>query len=172
MVEVALSKRSQKWKGMVAWVDERDYLLVSSYSWHAQEKRSTFYAATRVAHPASPGRTTLRMHRLILGLEFGDGRLIDHIDGNGLNNQRSNLRIATNSQNQMNRGSQRGSSSRFAGVSFHKQSGRWQARITCDARLQHLGLHKTEEEAALAYNQAALAVHGEFARLNTIGENR
>lgn len=119
--------------------DERGYLVVIF-------KRRRFYA-----------------HRLAWFLSNGEWPAgdIDHINGNPGDNRLANLRLASRSQNCMNTRS-RGGSSRFRGVSFHKQRGRWRAFLNT----QHIGLFDSEEDAARAHDAAALAARGEFARLN------
>lgn len=104
------------------------------------------------------------MHREIVASE---GRFeVDHRDGDGLNNQRHNLRIATSSQNQGNQCKTQGRTSRFKGVSWAKRHGKWVAQIQVKRRSKNLGYFRREEEAAAAYDQAALRFFGEFARLN------
>lgn len=156
---------------MVATVDEADYELVSKYKWSASTGSRTIYAVTHIRHPSQDRiasgryrRTPLYMHRLILGLEYGDKRLADHRDGNGLNNQRANLRVATHAENMANRQSAQDSSSKYIGVNFHRQTNRWHARIQKDKRRLHLGYFDTEEEAHTAYVQAATELHGAFTR--------
>ena len=118
-----------------------------------------------------------KIHRLImeraLGRKLKKGEHIDHIDGNGLNNRRSNLRVANHSQNLANRGKQRGSySSQYKGVCFAKSRNKWQANISSgflwgrEHKTKFLGRFKCEVEAAEAYDMAALKYFGEFAKLN------
>jgi hypothetical protein len=108
------------------------------------------------------------MHREVWMLCSGcEALLIDHKNGNGLDNQFSNLRAATKAQNQMNSRSTRG----YKGVRFskrHGSPGRWEARIGIGGRYQHLGTFDTAEEAAVAYNAKAVELFGEFARLNEV----
>lgn len=151
-------------RGLVAIVDDDDGELVAAYTWCAATGRTTSYAETKVSHPWG-GKTTLRMHRLILGLEFGDRRHGDHINGNGLDNRRSNLRISTPHQNSVNRRGWSGTSSRYKGVSL-LPSGKWRAYISAGGKQLFLGNYATELEAAAAYDEAALDIHGNFARLN------
>lgn len=136
-----------------ALVDPDDRALVARYRWYELRRGHTTYAMAN-------GRRWLSMHRLII--RAPKGIEVDHVDGDGLNNRRYNLRLATRSQQLMNR---RGwGKSRFKGVC---PSGRkWQAYITKDHVDYRLGSFDTEEEAALAYDRAALQLHGEYARLN------
>ena len=110
-------------------------------------------------------QTTIQMHRLLLGLKPGDSRESDHKDGNGLNNRRNNLRIATRAQNQHNQRPQKGTS-RFKGVCWHRDAAKWQAQIQIERRKIHLGYFDSEIEATRAYDAAARNHFGEFARLN------
>lgn len=108
-------------------------------------------------------RKGIRMHRFILN--FPDSH-IDHINGNPLDNRKSNLRLCTRSQNQHNRFKNRNSRSRYKGVSRDSQNKAWQARIKTNNKSQWLGRFITEEDAAKAYDDIAKQQHGEFARLN------
>jgi hypothetical protein len=110
-------------------------------------------------------REGLAMHRLILGLSLGDPDQIDHINGDKLDNRRSNLRIATRSQNLANQQKSRGAtSSRYKGVHWDRSKQKWRATI----RSQHLGCFASEEDAARAYNRAARQAWGEYAYLNDV----
>lgn len=103
------------------------------------------------------------MHRQILDPDRNIQ--IDHIDGNGLNNQKYNLRLATNKQNSYNRPSYKGSS-KYKGVCWHKPSQKWLVQIQADGKLHYLGTYYSEEVAGRVYDEAAKEYHGEFARLN------
>jgi hypothetical protein len=105
------------------------------------------------------------MHREILNVP--DGILVDHINRNGLDNRKANLRRATHSQNAWNTPTPRKTkTSRYKGVYFHKRTGIWQAAITVNARQKYLGQFENELDAANAYDQAARKYHAEFAVLN------
>ncbi len=107
------------------------------------------------------------MHRTILGVKKGVE--VDHRDGNGLNNQRRNLRRASKSQNQAAyRGACKNKSSRFRGVRWASRYNNWTARITVNGREMHLGCFGVEVSAAAAYNRAAKKYFGRFASLNEI----
>lgn len=113
------------------------------------------------------------MHRLIMGIEDKSKPEIDHINSDGLDNQRCNLRIATHSQNNMNRRKQyilKGlrTSSIYKGVIKKKGCKRWYSRAILNGEIRYLGSFKTEEEAALAYNAFAEEHYSEFARLNEV----
>lgn len=147
--------------GRVAVVDAADYPELAQFQWRALRGGGghTFYALRQT------GARTIYMHRQLMGLR---GPPVDHIDGDGLNNRRSNLRHATAEQNRANRrkrGKQRGSySSKYKGVCL--PAPRWLAFISHLGKMKHLGAFKTEEEAARAYDRAAKELFGEFASLN------
>jgi hypothetical protein len=106
------------------------------------------------------------MHRVIaarMGLDLSE--IIDHMDGNGLNNSRSNLRAATNAQNLQNRGKQKNNTSGIKGVSWDKARSKWAAEIRSQGKRYHLGRFDTKEEAAEAYRKAAKKLHKEFAKI-------
>jgi len=113
------------------------------------------------------GRTIV-LARLILNIPLDDGKNVDHIDGNKKNNTKNNLRIASLSQNQWNRKKNTNSTSRFKGVHWSKADKRWKASIRVNSKPYHLGLFNVEQEAAEAYNKAALKHFGEFAYINTL----
>jgi hypothetical protein len=95
--------------------------------------------------------------------------LCDHADHNGLNNQRNNLRLASHSQNCINRNIyKKNTSSKYLGVSFCHSTNKWKAEIRFNGSYKYLGVFNSEEEAALAYNEKAIEVHGKFARPNKV----
>lgn len=152
-------------QGLFAQVDDADYDYLRQWKWYAQKRTNTVYATS---HDKA---TVILMHRLILGLTDRYS-LTDHIDHNGLNNQRSNLRAASYSQNNSNRRSQKNSLSKYLGVSLNIQKRKdrvyryWTAHIGKNNKRIRLGYFKTEEDAARAYDEAAKVHHGEFASLN------
>lgn len=152
-------------QGKVALVDDADAAIVAPYKWYASRHRGTFYARTDTGGRLV--RRRLAMHRVILGLGAGDGREVDHINGNGLDNRRANLRICTHAENLRNRGPQRNNRSGYKGVSLHPD-GKWTAHISINGsrNVRYLGLFSTPEDAARAYDAAARDLFGEYARLN------
>jgi hypothetical protein len=132
--------------------------FLATHRWCAVRAKWTWYAATTVRRPDGR-RTMLMLHRLLCGLDFGDPREVDHIDGDGLNNLPSNLRVTDGAGNQHNlhmKCRKRGEvpTSRFQGVSWHKMDLKWRAGIGLAGRRIHLGLHDREEDAAEAYLRA------------------
>lgn len=105
-----------------------------------------------------------RLHSWLLGCPLNGE--VDHIDGNRLNNRRSNLRIVTHQQNTWNRGKYSNNTSGFLGVTLCKQTGRWRAQLCQSGRRIRIGRFSTPEEAARAYDALAFQLRGDFARLN------
>ena len=149
-------------RGKVAVVDSADAGSVSGLLWCAQPIGNSWYAVTRLP---SDGRL-IRMHRAVMGAGFGDLRKVDHIDGDGLNNRRSNLRWADKSSNGCNRGPAANNKSGFKGVSFDRRRGQWIAQIHRGDSTFHLGSFDDPVAAARAYDRGAREHHGEFAWVN------
>ncbi len=147
-------------------VDDEDLELVSKHKWHAAPRGNNFYAAATV-YTAERKRKLVYMHRLILG----ESELhVDHHDGNGLNNTRSNLRLCTHLQNMRNQSTQtREKTSKYKGVYFHVK--KWVAETRIARKKVYLGRFLNEIDAARAYDAAAKELFGDFARLNFPGES-
>ena len=154
-------------KGQVARVDDEDFEYLSQFNWNAHEEGKTCYAYRGIAN-GKKRRTNIKMHREIM--KVTKGIEVDHVDGDGLNNCRSNLRLCTHQQNHFNTSSRRNSSSKYKGVIWDKSRGKWQAKIKHGGKTVHLGRFASEDTAATAYNRAAMEFYGEFARLNIIEE--
>lgn len=148
-------------QGLVAMVDDCDYAAVTKFKWHARwhEQTQGFYAQRMTSRKLGKQRS-IQMHREIL--DAPAGLQVDHINGDTLDNRRSNLRLATNAQNVMNSGVRADNHSGFKGVS-RSRSG-WVARVTLSGKTTYLGWFKTPEEAHAAYSASAKVMHGEFAR--------
>lgn len=152
-------------RGLVATFDACDLGLVAPFAWSAAQGAGGggFYAA-RTSRAGGQARR-LFLHRLIL--QAGPHEFVDHRDGDKLNNRRSNLRICDAAGNARNRGMARNNSSGFKGV--HSTDGKFVAQISLNRRRIYIGSFDTAVEAARAYNSRAIALHGEFARLNDLG---
>lgn len=152
-------------RGYVALVSEEDYERVIPFKWNAKPSHSgnTHYAQRNVKRPDGT-YTTQKMHRFILNAP--DELEVDHKDRNGLNNTRSNIRLATRSDNQSNRSRFKNNTSGFIGVAWHKATGKWQARINVGKKLIHLGLFDDPAEAARIRDEKAIEQQGSFAVLN------
>jgi hypothetical protein len=145
-------------RGMVALVDDEDYERVAGFGWFALTNGRVTYAARK--HAGS----TVYMHLDVVGAS--DSRQVDHRDGNGLNNRRSNLRWATRAEQGRNRPCYRNNAAGLKGVQRVQESNRWRARITFEGRTHNLGCFGSPEDAAHAYDDKAREVFGDFARLN------
>src|SRR4029077_10565367 len=155
--------------GLETCLDKKGYRLVSMYRWYAIRGRHTWYVRADYSLP-NGRRLRLSMHRLIVGQRTS--KQIDHEDKNGLNNRRSNLRKATPSQNQANRGKKAGTTKNYKGVYNTKRrlAKPWMAYLAINYKLKNLGYYSTEREAAIAYNNAAKKYFGDFARLNDLSK--
>lgn len=150
-------------QGKVALVDREDYEELSKYKWCAHKKLRTFYAVRNSTKDFRGKGHTIQMHRKIINCPIG--MEIDHIDGNGLNNTRANLRVCTHSQNLMNIGKRSNNTSGFKGVSFDKQLKKWLASIHINCKQKNLGLFATAEDAYKAYCDACIKYHREFSNI-------
>ena len=146
------------------FVDDEDYDFLMQWKWHVELNHGNYYAI-RHEKPSGQKLTAIKMHRVVMKVTEKH-EIVDHENHNTLDNQKSNLRRCNVIQNAKNRSSY--GKSQYLGVSFMKKKAEtgnpnvWQAN--CQNR--YIGLFKTEEEAARAYDQKALEVHGEFANLN------
>lgn len=145
-------------QGRVALVDAADYdSVIAAGHWYAEVSKRTAYAVKKVRHPDGR-RGKIRVHGFLTGWP-----LADHINGNGLDNRRANLRAVTHRQNALNRRSW----ARASGLKGAYRNGkRWAARIWLDGKSRHIGNYLTPEAAARAYDAAAVRHFGEYARLN------
>jgi hypothetical protein len=146
-----------------AIVDQKDFYRLNKLEWLVKEDFDSIYAVRFFRRPGKSSKL-LSMHRFICNPPAG--LLIDHINCNGLDNRRDNLRPATHSQNNCNRPKRRNTTSRFVGVHFAKKMNKWAAQIKHKGGKQWLGYFDNEIDAAKAFDAAAKKYHGEFARLN------
>jgi len=152
-------------KGKYAIVDEKDYEYLMKWKWYALKSKNAFYAARRQKNSEKEEgdkEKLIFMHRVIL--DAPKGMEVDHINGEGLDNQRSNIRLATHAQNMANR--KPWGTSKYLGVYWEKHRSKWRAQIRKSGKGKKLGIFKEEEDAARAYDVAAKKYHKEFANLN------
>lgn len=159
MKEIALTK------GMTALVDDEDFEWLNQNKWYANDAGRHVYAARHLWDHATKKKRRLYMHRAIL--DAPAHLQADHINHNGLDNRRANLRLCTMAQNQANSRKRRShTSSRFKGVSWHKATRNWRAAIKIGRHSKTLGYFEDEVEAAHVYDVRAREAFGEFAKLN------
>jgi len=144
-------------KGKFALVGVEDYESLSRHKWTTQVAGNKFYAFRNC------GGACLLMHRQLMNPP--KGMIVDHIDGNGLNNRRENLRICTSAQNNRNR-APRGKSSRYKGVSFDKERKKWKASVWVNGESVLIGRYEDQIEAARVRDRVAYDLDGQYAYLN------
>lgn len=164
---VKMTKEIPLTKGMFALVDDDDFSRVNEYKWCAHQDGGRWYSFRYFSKDGQ--RTFMSLHRFIIGTPVG--METDHINGNGLDNRKCNVRICTRNQNQANKSKSWGKHSKYKGVSYAKNRQspkRWFAQIVSNNKHYHCGYYLTEIEAAKAYNENAIKFFGEFARLNEV----
>ena len=148
-----------------AIVDPADYDLLHKHKWRLNRSNRTYYAFRTVSRGPLLKPRVIWMHRFLMNPP--DDLLVDHHNHNGLDNRRSNLRLATDSTNQQNaRKRNCKTTSRFKGVDFVKPTGKWRARISVNGKRLFLGSFTDELDAAMTYDEAAKKYFGEYACLN------
>jgi len=145
-------------RGLFTIVDTKDYPSLSQYTWFAEGTPKNYYAVRK------ENGKSIKMHRQITNAP--DHLVVDHIDHNGLNNRRSNLRLATFTQNCQNQRRLSHKTSKYKGVHWHKKNKKWAAQIASNKKTYRLGYFTNEIDAAHAYDRAAQKYHGDFASLN------
>lgn len=136
-------------------IDNESFNIIKGLKWYLRKTYNNKYCIS--------GSTPIYLHRLIMGVSE-----VDHINHNGLDNRKSNLRLCTHMQNTFNQVIRKSNTSGFKGV--HKKRDKWVAQIRGNGGRHYLGNFETKEEAAMAYNMAATELHGEFACLNMVGD--
>lgn len=152
-------------QGKRAIIDDDDFERVSQFKWCAVRRFGLWYAER--AHPYKNGgrrRASIPMHRFVMNAPPGVD--VDHKNGNGLDNRKSELRFATQIQNCQNRGKRKILSSKYKGVDWVPRDNRWRSRITVHGKTKQIGYFTSEIEAAAQYDFAARLFFGEFARPN------
>ena len=147
-------------KDYKAIVDDEDFDYLNTYKWALNKG----YAVAKLCNRSN----FLQMHKFIM--YYPKSMTIDHINQNKLDNRKSNLRVCTQLQNNYNKPRQRNNKSGYKGVWWNKKTQKWQAAITENRKRHQLGRFEYKNQAAMAYNKAAMRYHGEFAVLNIVPE--
>jgi hypothetical protein len=147
-------------KGELILIDDEMLEPLGASAWFTDKDG---YARTNLTTPR--GRKCVKMHRFIMGLQNGAPGQVDHIDGNRLNNRRTNLRLCTQSQNNCNRGPAPSNTSGYKGVGWNKRRRKWVAKIKINRKVHFLGHFTNPECAYEAYKVAAVKFHGDFAKV-------
>lgn len=147
-------------------IDDEDYEKITSKKWRPYKKdipRGRIYFT--YGEYNGKNNDTIRLHRLIMNCTKGDGKVIDHVNGNTLDNRKCNLRFCTIGQNVTNMAKRRCNTSGYKGVTWHKQDRLWQAQIMVNYKHIFLGLYKDPKDAYNAYCEASKKYHGEYGRI-------
>jgi hypothetical protein len=144
-------------QGKTAIVDDEDYERVSSRKWHY----NCGYVKT---NDYSNGHIIIKLHRFILNAP--ENMIVDHINGDKLDNRKENLRLCTQNENTKNARKRASATSKYKGVSFPKTRNKWQVQIQLNKKKMHVGYYTDEIEAAKAYDKKAAELFGEYAVLN------
>lgn len=153
-------------KGYFAKVDDEDYERVNKWKWYTHIVPAGNKRAVRNGRNKSNKRITIIMTRVILN--YSGNEVIDHINGDSLDNRKSNLRICSQSENVLNRSINKKNTSGYKGVTWNEDCKKWRTQISFNKRKIYLGVYSDKIQAANVYNKAAIKFFGEFARLNII----
>lgn len=156
-------KKIKLTQGKFALVDDDDFERLNKYKWFAYNSRGKFYARRNGRNKETGKQYIIHMHRIILG-KIPQEKEVDHKDGNGLNNQRNNLRLANRFQNMQNRKLNRDNKSGHKGVLWHSRDHVWTATGRLNGKQTHLGYFKNILDAKKAYDKFAKENYGEFVR--------
>lgn len=154
--------------GNVAFCDSEDFDFLSKFSWYETPKghRTTTYARARVKEQNKSVITS--MHRLLLGLKTNDGTIVDHINRNGLDNRKSNLRITDYSTNASNRGKSTNNTSGYKGVYYRRDRGTWRGDAMFHKKLYSTRSYRCKHACARAYNELVVELRGDGAWVNDV----
>ncbi|MGM0836007.1 MAG: HNH endonuclease [Bacillota bacterium] len=158
-----MAKKLNTSSGMTFIIDDEDYEEVSKYKWKSTEDgyvRRNFWLGDKCKY--------ISLHRMLINAP--EGLCVDHINGNKFDNRRSNLRLATRTENIRNSGPKVNNKSGYKGVSFRKDTGKWKAQIRAFGKKVNLGQFDNKHDAARMYNFWAVDLFGEFAWVNKIEE--
>lgn len=161
--------KSKKYGTHHILLDDEDYPLVNRFNWHVVNDDGRIYAYTSLKFPDKAGNVLIKgiaIHRLVMAKLGHRHDHIDHKDGNGLNNQKNNLRECSPTQNRWNSEKRKTETSKYIGVCRVNSKGKWQAFLQMNGKSNHLGFFDNEIDAAKARDKKSKELHGEFAKLN------
>lgn len=161
---IAILLKSKTYGENYFFIDGEDFDKIKNYTWCIANFSKRFYIVSDLCNKGN--RKKILLHRLIMNCP--DGMVVDHINHNGLDNRKENLRICTNQENLYNQRKKEGKTSKYKGVSFFKRDNNWTVRIRINGKSKNLGYFLNEEDAAEVYNQAALKYYGKYAFLNVV----
>lgn len=161
-----MSKEIQLTQGKVAIVDDKWFSVLKKFNWYAKNHKGIYYAYRRKLKSENWTTDKIPMHRYIMLLENQDitNKIIDHKNGDGLDNRKNNLRICNTAQNGMNRRKKKNAD--YKGISWHKHANKWISSIKYNGKSIHLGYFTNKVDAAQAYDQAATKYYKNFANIN------
>ena len=158
-------KKIKLTRGRFAIVDDDDYEMLKKHSWHCLEihTEGKYYAGTTV-RITKQKQYSLKMHRYIMGLKRGDGKLIDHINNDGLDNRKKNLRIVSYSENNKNRSVGKNNTTGSKGIYLEKQTGKYKVQINNNGIRHYLGKYSTIDEAKQVRALKEKELYGKYSR--------
>lgn len=154
---------SSKYGDKEVLIDDEDWERIKKYRWFIWKHHNKFYVMSTIYNKITKETKNFSLHRLIMN--FPKNMQINHIDGNGLNNQKNNLRVCTQAENLRNSKKSKNNTSGYKGVSYNKYAKKYDARIMIDHKQIFLGNFKTLELAYVAYCKASKKYHGKFGRV-------
>jgi len=161
---IVIPLNSPKHGTKYAFIDCEDFEKIKNHNWHVAKQNQGFVATSDVR--TNKKQRTITMHRIIT--DCPKGMVVDHINHNPLDNRKENLRICTSAENTRNRKIKEGCTSKYKGVIYREKRKKYVATIVFNRKTYNLGYYKNEIDAAIAYNEAAIKYHGEFAYINKI----
>ena len=149
-------------KGIITIVDDEDFEYLNQWKWYLLKSKTNYYAI----RTSKPENKLIQLHRVVI--QAKQGEIVDHVNGDKLDNRKINLRICTKAQNNQNRKTSKLNKSGYNGVSWCIRNKKWVTQIQYENKKIHIGYYIDLIDAAKAFNDAAKKYHGEFAKLNIL----
>jgi hypothetical protein len=167
---IEFQANSNKLGDQIVIIDKDDWNIIEGYTWYPHKTNHSNLIYIVCTERKNKTKRNIRINRLIMGANTYN-KIVDHKNGNTLDNRKSNLRICTNAENTRNGSIGKHNTSGYKGVSWFYLNNKWRSTIVVNYKQISLGLFSKKEDAAKAYNKAAKKYHGEFAKLNKILKN-